>query len=409
MKSFFGATVALTVAAALCWNSAAEQPKANAKGLPDLTSAQIYVLPAAKATGDKLSLDEIKTFLSDPKNHQPFVPKAPLGLGPIAGLIPADNPMTRAKVELGRQLYFDGRLSRDGTVACATCHEPANGWAQHSAVATGIEGQKGGRNSPTVMNRIFGKTQFWDGRAASLEEQALGPIQNPIEMGFTLPELMTRLKGIEGYKIQFDKVFGGVTPEAVAKAIAAFERTVLVGGSAYDYAEAAKPFAKLTKEDLEEDKELAAKYAKVMKDAKDHPMSESAQRGQALFFGKANCSLCHVGVNLSDEDFYNIGVGMKEKEPNPGRAAVTKTEVMTGAYKTPGLRNIALSAPYMHDGSEKTLAEVVEYYDKGGEPNKFLHMRIKKLNLTQQEKADLVAFMEALTGNVAKVPAPKLP
>jgi cytochrome c peroxidase len=392
---------------------------------PTLPISAIFVVPAAESANEKLTVEEIQRLLDDPKNHQPFVPEPPLGLGlnPIAPRIPADNPMTRAKVELGRMLYFDKRLSRDASVSCATCHDPATGWAQDTAVASGIEGQKGGRNSPTVMNRLFGATQFWDGRAATLEDQALGPIQNPIEMGFTLPELVDRLNGIEGYRLLFARIFaddkglGEVSDKNIAKAIASFERSVLVGTSPFDYFTQAEPFLKLSKEELEEiyndpdQKDVAARAKRALAEYAAHPLSEAAERGRKLFFGeKAGCTACHVGVNLTDELFYNIGVGMDREKPDPGRAAETKAEKDTGAFKTPTVRNIAMNAPYMHDGSQKTLMEVIEHYDKGGTPNPYQHQRVKKLGLTQQEKEDLAAFMrDGLTGPTPEIRAPKLP
>ena len=385
----------------------AEPPALELEGPPVLTTAEIFTLPAAEDGHDKLTVEEIQAFLDDPENHRPFLPAVPLGLGEIAGKIPAANPMTRAKVELGRQLYFDPRLSLDSTVACATCHVPAIGWAQDTPVAAGIKGQKGGRNSPTVMNRAYGETQFWDGRAASLEAQALGPIENPIEMGFTLDNVADRLKEFEGYRIQFDKVFGEVSSAGIADAIASFERTVLVGGSPHDYAEELKRF-----EGVEDDPELADQYSAARRGAEAHPMSESARRGRDLFFDskRVGCALCHVGANFTTEEFFNIGVGMDAEDPDLGRVVVSKDGKDTGGFKTPTLRNIALTAPYMHDGSQATLEVVVDFYAKGGHPNDYLHERIKKIDLTDQEKADLVAFMrDGLTGELPDIPKPRLP
>ncbi|MEQ1894186.1 MAG: cytochrome-c peroxidase, partial [Planctomycetota bacterium] len=167
-------------------------------------------------------LAEIQAMVKEPVLHTAFVPEAPLGITtPLAEVIPADNPLTRAKVELGRQLYFDARLSRDGTIACASCHHPDAGWADAAAVSTGVKSQKGGRSAPTIVNRVLGPTQFWDGRAKSLEEQALGPIQNPLEMGFTQEDAVALLNSIEGYRVQFEAVFGGpATAERVGKALA---------------------------------------------------------------------------------------------------------------------------------------------------------------------------------------------
>jgi cytochrome c peroxidase len=379
-----------------------------------LATSEIFKLPSAGEDGERLTVAEIQSFVENPSNHEPFLPAVPLGLADVAPRIPADNPMTRAKVELGRQLYFDPRVSRDATIACATCHDPQKGWAEHTPVSTGIDNQKGGRNSPTVMNRAYGETQFWDGRAHTLEEQALGPIQNPIEMGFQQGELdkvVARLKEIEGYRIQFEALFGDVTSEGIAQALASFERTVLVGGSPYDYAQEYKRFEGLDERDLADDPELAAEYEAAKQGAEAHPMSESARRGQELFFSKrVGCSLCHVGANLTSEEFFNIGVGMGAEHPDLGRLKVTNDGKDQGAFKTPTLRNVASTAPYMHDGSQKTLEEVVEFYAKGGHPNDYLHERIKKIDLNEQEKADLVAFLrDGLTSPLLEIPTPRLP
>ncbi len=384
-----------------------EATAAKITDLPVIPISQIFLLP--NDDGKKLTIDEIKAFLADPKSHEPFVPEPPLGLPleDVLKAIPEDNPMTRAKVELGRQLYFDKRLSRDSTISCATCHDPAMGWTEHKPVSTGINGQKGTRNSPTVLNRIFGKTQFWDGRAASLEEQALGPIENPIEMGFTLKELVERLKGIEGYGIQFEKVFGGISADAIGKAIAAFERTVMAGAAPYDYYQQAEPYLKMSEQELAN---AGPEAKKAVEEYQKHRMSDSAKRGMDLFFGEALCSVCHLGPNFSDEDFDNLGVGMMAKEPDPGRKKVTGKEEDTGAFRTPTCRNLVHTAPYMHDGSMKTLEEVIEHYVKGGIPNPYLSKDIKKLDLTEQEKKDLLAFLvEGLTGPLPDIKPPRLP
>ncbi|MAG92571.1 MAG: cytochrome-c peroxidase [Planctomycetaceae bacterium] len=367
----------------------------------------------------ELTVDAIKAWIGDPVNHEVLEVKLPLGLD--AGAVPAGvleaNPITRAKIELGRQLYFDTRLSADNTISCATCHDPEAGFAAHTQFGVGIDGQMGGRNSPVAYNRILSKAQFWDGRADSLEAQAVGPIQAGIEMGNTHEQAVATLKGIEGYVLQFESVFGkeeGVTIDNVGKAIATFERVIASGPSPFDYHEQLKPFADLSEEDLKEeladDADLKAKYDTLAAGAKANPMSESAVRGRDLFFGeRVNCAACHVGANLTDEKYHNLGVGMDAEKPDVGRFAVTKDEKETGAFKTPTIRNVALSAPYMHDGGLKTLAEVVEHYSKGGTPNKHLSDKTKKLDLKDQEKADLVAFMEACTGDFPKVETGRLP
>jgi len=358
-----------------------------------------------------ITIEEIDRWLADPKNFIEIDPVLPLGLSQgtkqITGL--DKNPLTRAKIELGRQLYFDTRLSADATVSCASCHDPAMGYTAHTTTGVGIGGQKGGRNSPVSFNRILSGKQFWDGRVDSLEAQAVGPIANPIEMGFTHEGVVKRLGEIPVYKKQFDKIFGDLTIDRVGQAIAAFERTIVTGPSPYDYHEELLPFAKLDPEDIAEDEELAAKFAAVKAAAEAHPMTPAAQRGRELFFGKANCSACHVGANLADEKYHNIGIGMDKPEPDLGRFAVTKDTADTGAFKTPTVRNAALTAPYMHDGSVATLEEVVAWYDKGGHPNQHLSDKIKPLNLTAEERADLVEFMKACTGPTPEVQTGRLP
>jgi cytochrome c peroxidase len=356
-------------------------------------------------------VSEIRAMVQEPTLHTAFVPTAPLGITtPLAEVIPADNPLTRAKVELGRQLYFDPRLSRDGTVACASCHHPERGWADGAPVSTGIEGQKGGRSAPTIVNRLLGPTQFWDGRAASLEEQALGPIQNPIEMGFTHEEALALLNSIEGYKLQFEAVFGGpATAERLGKALASFERTVVSGASKWDHYEQALPYFDYEPEDGDEP-EFLAKMQRILEAEKEHRLSDAAVRGRDLFFGKAQCSACHVGQDLTDESFHNLGIGMEAQEPDLGRFVVTQNEKDKGAFRTPTVRNIALTAPYMHDGSLKTLREVVEHYAKGGTKNPWLSEKIFPLELGEEEKQDLVTFLEeGLTGEITQVAIPRLP
>ncbi|HYP06273.1 MAG TPA: cytochrome c peroxidase [Bryobacteraceae bacterium] len=296
--------------------------------------------------------------------------RVPLGLLPIQW--PADNPYSKAKADLGKLLYFDKRLSADGTVACANCHHPKFAFADGSATSLGIKGQRGGRSAPTVFNRAYSLNQFWDGRAATLEEQAKGPMANPVEMGNTHEALVTKLRGIPGYGPLFQKAFGthDWDIEHVSKAIATFERTVLSGNSAYDQYKAGKKSA----------------------------MTAQQVRGMQLFFGKARCDSCHEGINFTTNAYHNLGVGTDKPDPDAGRYLVTKNEADWGAFKTPTLREIARTAPYMHDGSMKTLEEVIDFYYKGGLPNKNLAKTVRKLNLTADEKKDLVAFLTALSG-----------
>lgn len=365
-----------------------------------------------------LTNDEIKAWLAKPENHETLSVTLPLGMSTgqsqIKGL--QKNPLTRAKIELGRQLYFDTRLSADSTISCATCHHPQEGFSRHTKTGVGIGGQMGGRNSPVSYNRILSDAQFWDGRAGSLEAQAVGPIQNPIEMGNTHEGAVKTLKSIPGYVMQFDRIFPGtgVTIDNVGMAIAAFERTLVTGPSQYDFMEVYKKYATLDKEDLdslkEDSPESWAEFESASKQVSSHPMSESAVRGQDLFFSKrVGCSNCHVGANLADEQYHNLGIGMSAKEPDLGRFAETKVEKDKGAFKTPTIRNVALSAPYMHDGSLATLEDVVEHYNKGGDKNRWLSDKIVPLKLTPQEKIDLVEFMRACTGSFPVVTSGRLP
>ncbi len=297
--------------------------------------------------------------------QEKFDLKIPLGLRELK--IPEDNPLTKEKIELGKQLYFDKRLSRDNTLSCASCHDPKKGWTNGDRFATGIKGQVGDRSAPTIINAAYQSNQFWDGRAKEVEGQALGPIQNPIEMDMTLPELTARLNKIDGYRQQFQKVFGSdATEQAVAKALASFERTILSGNTPYD------------------------RYQAGDKNA----LSESADRGRKIFFNKAFCSACHAGPNFTDGAFHNIGVGMDKKDPDLGREAVSKLLGDRGSFKTPTLREIARTAPYMHDGSLKTLEDVIEHYRRGGVANPQLDEEIFPLKVTDEEKKDLITFLK---------------
>jgi cytochrome c peroxidase len=305
----------------------------------------------------------------------------PLGLQADAAYIPEGNPMSEDKIALGKLLYFDGRLSKDGSISCASCHNPFHGFADPDPTSSGVGLLKGGRNSPTVLNRLFSSEQFWDGRAKDLEEQAHGPLTNPVEMAMPSHEdVVKNVKAVKGYAPLFKKVFGDETiaMDRIAKAIAAYERTVVTGNSPYD------------------------RYQAGDKDA----LSASAVRGLALFNGKAKCVTCHVGFNFTDENYRNLGVGMDKPKPDLGRYDVTKKDADRGAFKTPTLRNVVLTAPYMHDGSEQTLLQVVEFYDRGGIKNPNLSADVKPLGLSPQEKLDLVAFMEALTGDVNNAAPP---
>jgi cytochrome c peroxidase len=306
-------------------------------------------------------------------------------IGPMPAYVPAPptNLTYAQKVELGKQLYFDGRLSKNNAISCAFCHNPGTGFADARQFSIGAFGTAGGRQAPTVYNTAFNPLQFWDGRAGSLEEQAIGPVHNPIEMAETHETVVPKIGKIPGYKKQFRAVFGkDVSLQSIAEAVAAFERTIISANSAFD------------------------KY--VMGDS--NAMDESAVRGLALFKGKARCILCHNGPNFTDNQFHNLGVpqeGMLKEDL--GRYEVTRLERDKGAFKTPTLRSITETAPYMHDGVFKTLEEVIDFLDQGGGPNPHLSQLMKPLGLSTEEKTDLVAFLKALTGAPLKIAMPKLP
>ncbi len=325
-------------------------------------------------------------------------------------LIPADNSMTASKIALGEKLYFDKRLSIDQTVSCATCHDPATALADINAVGVGIQNKKGARNSPTVLNSMFNESQFWDGRAPTLEEQAKLPLINPIEMG--MPDhaaVVKRVSEIAEYQKEFASVFGkdGITIDTIAKAIAAFERTQLSGNSPFDRFIAGDQKA----------------------------ISEAAKRGWELFNGKARCISCHTfnasSPFFSDFKFHNIGVAAKDQDfpklarrarqvldADPkraeqlidemalspgfselGRYLVTKQPRDIGTFKTSMLRDIELTAPYMHNGSEKTLLDVVIFYNKGGEINPNLDGGMRPLKLSDPEMEDIVELMKTFTSD----------
>ncbi len=293
---------------------------------------------------------------------------------------PKDNPYTPEKAALGKKLYFDTRLSVTSAQSCGSCHSPSFGWGDGLAVGVGYGMQKLGRHSPTVVNAAWGGIFMWDGRLATLEEQALGPIQAAGEMNMPLDQLMKRLGSIPEYKPLFVKVFPeeGMTPKTLAKAIATYERTVVSERAPFD--------------------------AWIEGDEK--AISEEAKRGFAVFNVKAQCAACHEGWNFTNDGFQDIGLPSQDV----GRAQFVPGVIkMEHAFKTPGLREIARRAPYMHDGSLATLEQVVEHYDHGGVDRPSRSDLMRPLGLTVQEKSDLVAFLQSLTSNLAPTAAPVLP
>lgn len=317
----------------------------------------------------------VLTVLDAHSNDAPKHP--PLGLLPPV-VIPSNNPQTSVKIELGKKLFFDPRLSGNNWISCATCHNPTLGFADGlPRMLGGPNSKEGGRNTPTIINCAYNELQFWDGRAATLEEQALGPIQNPNEMNETLDNVVKKLNSMPEYVGAFKEVFGtDVTANGIAKAIAAFERTIVFANSPFD------------------------RY--MLGD--ESAMSESAIRGMYLFNTKAECIKCHNGPNFTDNKFHNIGVPadgpLKE---DLGRYDVTKNDADKGAFKTPTLRNITETAPYMHNGFFPTLFEVVQFYNGGGGRSENKSPDIHGLNLTAQEVNDLTEFLKALTGELVHV------
>lgn len=314
--------------------------------------------------------------------QEPHELKIPAGLPKLR--IPADNKLTAAKITLGKQLFFDPRLSLDNTVSCATCHDPAKGWSNGETFAIGVGGQRGARNTPSIVNSGYQTFQFWDGRALKLEGQALAPIENPLEMNMPMAKLIDKVNAIPGYQKQFKEIFGTqATNETMAAALASYERTILSGDAPYDRFVAGDKTA----------------------------LSASAQRGLEIFNNKGHCSACHPGPKFTDGGFHNLGVGMNAPRPDVGREAISKLLGDRGSFKTPSLRDIARTPPYMHDGSHATLEAVVDLYDRGGNPNPQLDEEIFPLNLSSEEKADLVTFLkEGLAGAAYPIhEKPKLP
>ncbi len=334
-----------------------------------------------------------------------------LPAGQTLAAVPPDNPQTAEKVALGQKLFFDGRLSVDGTVACATCHDPGRAFTDGRATSIGVQSRSGQRNAPTVLNALYNKTQFWDGRAKTLEDQAAFPIVNPVEMG--QPDLEAAVKALAAwpeYQQAFQQIFGRpLNGQDLVRAIASYERTL----TSFD-----SPF----------DRFLAGD---------EKAIDQSAKRGWVLFNDRARCNKCHALpdetpdlTNFKDDDFHNIGVLIVRHRVGPlahkaeklvdsgnaldvdraaiqtdmsalGRFLVTKQQADIASFKTPGLRNVLVTAPYFHDGSHQTLWDVLDHYNKGaGLRDPWLDQDIQPLGLRESELDDLVAFMASLTSDV---------
>ena len=266
--------------------------------------------------------------------------EVPLGLDAFLPT-PAANPLTVEKIQLGRRLFFEKRLSKDSTISCSTCHDPALAFTDARPKAVGILNRRGEFRSPRILNRVYGRLFFWDGRTKTLEEQVTMPIENPLEMDLPLPAAVARLAND----------YSGLTVESMRLALASYVRTILAGDSPYDRYLAGNPDA----------------------------LSDSAKLGLKVFRGKGGCISCHVGPNLSDEALHNTGIGK-------------------GAFKTPSLREVARQGPYMHNGSLDALEDVIEYYGKGGNKGPELDPELRELNLSVPEKAGLIDFLRALSG-----------
>lgn len=337
-------------------------------------------------------------------------PKGKPGLEPLPPVVvPADNPQSAEKIELGKMLYFDSRLSGDSSIACAKCHVPEKGWSNGLQMSDAYPGTKHWRHVPTILNAAYLKQLFWDGRAGSLEKQSLGPIEAPIEMNQNFAHLTEKLSGIPYYKQTFKKVFDSdVTTENLAKAISAFERTIVSKPGPLD------------------------RYLQGDKQA----LTESQKRGLALFSGKANCIACHHGPLLTDQSFHATGTPeidpLKTETdristrhffakvngyPEPrtvdadyGLEFITKKSSDRGKFKTPSLRELRWTAPYMHNGAFETLEDVVEFYMRGGGKHANKDKRLKRFELSDSEFDDLLNFLDALSSEKPLlVEKPELP
>jgi cytochrome c peroxidase len=285
----------------------------------------------------------------------------PLGLD-LYMPVPDDNPMTAAKIALGRELFHDRRLSRDETTACVSCHDPERAFSTSDPISPGIFGRRGQRNAPALINRGWGRSFFWDGRAATLEEQVLRPIEDPNELGFSVEQAVARTR---------------VSARDMSHALATYVRSLMSGDSPFD------------------------RFVNGDRTA----LSPEARDGLRIFRGKGNCTACHIGPNFTDEKFHNTGIAWVEATTSfrdDGRAAISGKAEDRGSFKTPTLREAARTAPYMHDGSLASLEQVVEYYDRGGNRHTLLDEEIRPLGLTTMEQRVLVAFLQSLTGIVTR-------
>ncbi len=299
----------------------------------------------------------------------------------------SESSLNQARVALGLRLFFEPRLSAGNQMSCASCHQPGRGFSNGEPNAAGVNGQRGTRNTPTLYGVSHYQTLFWDGRSPDLEDQALAPIQNPLEMNESLPRVVLKLSELPYYRVKFQQIFGtAITAAGIAEALASFERALQLKPSAYD------------------------RYLEGQLDA----LTPEQERGMILFGRQAHCATCHKGLKMTDNKFHNLGVGMHQPQPDLGRFTVTRQPEDTGAFRTPSLRNIAQTGPYMHDGSLRTLEDVIEFYDRGGFPNPYLSHEMNPLDLSTQDKQDLLAFLRVLNSpdnlrELAALPGVQLP
>lgn len=278
----------------------------------------------------------------------------------------SSNALDPATVALGRKLFFDTSLSADGWLSCASCHDPSHGFSDSRRLSIGVQAQRSKRHAPTLLGRGLTEAQFWDGRAATLEEQVIQPILNPDEMGMTM----------EGVLQQLNRVYGGLTRERLARALASYVSSIRSENNRYDMFVSGWPIV----------------------------MSDLELEGLRLFRDKARCYLCHAGGQFTDESFHNTGVAWRNGAlEDRGRAAITGKSYHQGAFKTPTLREVARRGPYMHDGSLATLEDVIDFYDRGGNPNPYLDENIVPLHLSSAEKKALLAFLKTgLSGSIVE-------
>jgi cytochrome c peroxidase len=310
-------------------------------------------------------------------------PGADPWLRPSSAPAPPRNAGNAAREALGLTLFFDPRLSQSKLTSCATCHNPALGWSDALPTAIGDQFAHSRRNTPTILNAAFNPLQMWDGSKRDLEDQVFGPITSPLKMNLPADQLVHRLRAIAGYAPLFERAYPGegIGVDSIAKAVASYERTILSTDSPFDRWRRGDPQA----------------------------LGAAARRGFALFTGKARCALCHQGFNFTDNGYHNIGLLDRRQPPDEGRYAVVRINVLKGAFKTPTLRDVALTAPYMHDGRYATLEQVIDHYNRGGDPVDHLSPNIVPLGLDPRERRDLVEFLEALTGTARMVALPSLP